>query len=65
MHKKKTILSLIHVGEMKIIVNESQNLNFLMIKHRDVLNEAFQKDASNEQVDFIKFSCACNEMFQD
>ena len=50
---------------MKRIVNSSQNLTLLMIKHRDVLNQTFQKDASNEQVDFIKVTCACNDMFQD
>ena len=50
---------------MKKIVNASQNLTLLMIKHRDVLNETFQKDTSNEQVDFIEFSYACNNMFQD
>ena len=36
-----------------------------MIKHRDVLNDAFQKEASNEQVDFIKVAYVCNEMSQD
>ena len=41
-HKKKRSLSLIHAGEMKRIVNASQNLTLLMIKHRDVLNETFQ-----------------------
>ena len=50
---------------MKGIVNASQNLTLLMIKHRDVLDQAFKKYASNEQFDFIKFSYACNEMFQD
>ena len=56
-HKKNTSLSLIHVGEMKRIVNGSQNLKLLMIKHRDVLNQTFQKDASNEQFYFIKVLC--------
>ena len=31
-HMKKTSFSLIHVGEMKRIVNASQNLTLLMIK---------------------------------
>ena len=43
---------------MTIIVNASQNLTLLMIKHRDDLNEIFQKDASNEKVDFIEVSYA-------
>ena len=64
-HKKKKILSLIHAREMKRIVNASQNLTLLMIKHIDVLNQTFQKDASNEQVDFIEVDYACNDMFQD
>ena len=64
-HKKNTSLSLIHAREMKRIVNASQNLTLLMIKHRDVLNQTFQKDASNEQVDFINVDYSCNEMFQD
>ena len=42
-----------------------QNLTLLMIKHRDVLNEPFQNDSLNEQVDFIKVAYACNQMFQD
>ena len=50
---------------MKGIVNASQILTLLIIKHRDVLNDTFQKDASNEQVDFIEVSYAFNEMFQD
>ena len=50
---------------MTIIVNASQNLTLLMIKHKDVLNETFQKYASNKKVNFIKFSYACNEMFHD
>ena len=53
-HKNKTSLSLIHAREMKRIVNASHNLTLLMIKHRDVLNQTFQKDVN-----------ACNEMFQD
>ena len=64
-HNKNTSLSLIHAGDMKRIVDASQNLTLLMIKHRDVLNQTFQKDASNEQFDFIKVYYACNEMFQD
>ena len=64
-HKKKRILSLIHVGEIKRIVNASQNLTLLMIKHRDVLNDTFQKDASNEQVDFIEVSYDFNYMFRE
>ena len=44
-HKKKTSLSLIHAGEMKRIVNASHNSTLLMIKHKDVLNKTFQKDA--------------------
>ena len=36
-----------------------------MIKHRDVLNETFQKYAQNEQVDFIEVSYDCNNMFKD
>ena len=50
---------------MKRIVNASQNLTLLMIKHRDVLNQTFQKYASNEHLDFINVSYACNEMFYD
>ena len=46
-------------------MNASQNLTLLMIKHRDVLNQAFQKGALNEKVDFIEVDYACNEMFQD
>ena len=46
-HKKKRILSLIHAGEMKRIVNASQNLALLMFKHNEVLNETLQIDASN------------------
>ena len=53
-HKKKTSLSLIHAGEMKRIVNASNNLTLLMIKQRDVLNQTFQK-----------YAYAFNEMFQD
>ena len=62
-HKNKTSLSLIHAREMKRIVNARQNLTLLMIKHRDVLNQNFQKYASNEKVDFTKVSYACNEIF--
>ena len=62
-HNKKTILSLIHAREMKRIVNASRNFTLLTIKHRDVLNQTFQKDASNEQFDFIKVAYACNDMF--
>ena len=47
-HNKKKILSLIHAGEMKRIVNASHNLTMLMIKHRDVLNQTFKKYASNK-----------------
>ena len=64
-HKKNTSLSLIHAGEIKRIVNASQNLTLLMIKNREVLNETFQKDASKEKVDFIEVAYACNDMFQD
>ena len=64
-HDKNTCFSLIHAGEMKLIMNASHNLTLLMIKHRDVLNQTFQKYALNEQVDFIKVSYACNEMFQE
>ena len=53
-HNNKTCLSLIHVSEMKRIVNECHNLTFLMIKQRDVLNQTFQK-----------YAYACNEFFQD
>ena len=63
-HNKKSILSLIHAGEMKRIVNASQNLALLMFNHSDVLNDTFQKDASNEQDDFIKVANVCNKMFQ-
>ena len=41
-HKKNTSLSLIHGGEMKRIVNASQNLTLLMIKQRYVMNKTFK-----------------------
>ena len=62
-HKKETILSLIHVGEMKRIVNASQILTLLMIRHRDFLNQTFKKDASNEKFDFLEFYYAGNGIF--
>ena len=65
MHKKKRSLSLTHEGEMKIIVNASQNLTLLMIKHEDVLNETFKKDASNEKFNVIDVAYACNKIFKD
>ena len=57
-HKKKISLSLIHAGEMKRIVNASKTFTLLMINHRDVLNENFQKYASNEEVSY-----SCNKIF--
>ena len=36
-----------------------------MFKHNDVLNEIFQKYASNEQVDLIEVANSCNNMFQE
>ena len=62
-HKKKSSFFLIHAGEMKRIVNASQNLALLMFKHSDVLNETFQNDASNDQDDFIEVYNVFNNMF--
>ena len=62
-HKKKRILYLKHAGEMKRIVNASQNLALLMFKHSDVLNVTFQEDASNEKDDFTEVANFFNKMF--
>ena len=62
-HSKKTSLSLMHAGQMKRIVNASQNFALLMFKHQDVMNEAFQGDASNENSDFIEVANGCNKLF--
>lgn len=53
-----------HVGQMKRIMNASQNFTLLMFKHRDAVNQAFQGDASNEQFDFIEVANDCNKFFQ-
>ena len=62
-HSKETSLSLMHVGQMKRIVNSVQKHYLLMFKHEDVVNEAFQGDASNENYDFIKVANGCEKMF--
>ena len=53
-HRKKLSISLVNAGQMKRLVNASQNLILLTIKQRDVLNHIFHKDA------YI-----CNELFQN
>ena len=50
---------------MKRIVNASQKFSLLMFKHEDVVNEAFQGDASNENFDFIEVANGCDKMFQE
>jgi len=53
-HRKKLNISLVNVGQMKRLVNASQNLTLLMIKQRYVLNHTLHKDA------YI-----CSELFQN
>lgn len=64
MHRKKTSVSLMHARQMKKIVNASQNFSLLMFKHQDVVNEAFQGNASKEKYDFIEADNGCDKLFQ-
>ena len=52
-HRKKLDTSLVNAGQMKRLVNASQNLTLMMIKQREVLHNPFQ---TNDDV--------CNELFQ-
>ena len=52
-------LSLINAGKLKRTVNASQNSALLMFKHKDVVNEAFQGDASNVKYNFIDYDNWC------
>ena len=56
-------LSLMNVGQMKRIVNASQNFDLLISKHEDVVNEDFQGDASNLKLDFIDVGNNFDNMF--
>ena len=54
-----------HAKQMKRIMNASQKFALLMIKHQDVVNEAFQGDSSNENYDLIEVYNGCDKMFQE
>jgi len=58
--------SLVNAGQMKRIVNASQNFAILMIKHEDVEeSKAFQGYESSLKSDFIEVSNSCDKMFQE
>ena len=46
-HKKKLESSLVHAGQLKRLVNASQNLNFLMFKRQDFVHLPFH-DIAND-----------------
>lgn len=65
-HNKKSHASLVNTGQIKRIVNASQNFAFLMIKHEDVEeSKAFQGYESSLKSDFIDVSNSCDKMFQE
>ena len=50
---------------MKRIANSSKTKLLLMFKHQDVVNEAFQGDASNEKFEFIEVDNGFDNIFLD
>ena len=65
-HTKKMNLSIINAGQMKRIVNVSQNFALLMIKHECVEeSKDFQGNDSSLKSDFIVVSNSCDKMFQN
>jgi hypothetical protein len=65
-HKEKLNLSLVNVGQMKILVNASKNFVLLMIKPKDnVEKESFQGLDANLKSDLYEFVNQYDEMFQE
>lgn len=64
-HCKKLNLSLVNVGQMKILVNSSKNLVPLMIKpNGDIDYEAFDGCNSNLKTDFVDVVNHDDKVFQ-
>jgi hypothetical protein len=65
-HTKKMIFSLVNVGQMKRLVNASNNFVLLMIKHKDnVEKESFQGCDEKFKSDLYKVVNQYDEMFQE
>ena len=63
-HHKKLNLSLVNVGQMKRLVNDSKNFVLLMIKPKnDVENEAFQGSDARLKYDLIEVANTYHDMF--
>lgn len=65
-HHKKLNLSLVNVGQMKRLVNSTNNFVLLMIKPKnDVENEAFQGSDERLEYDLVEVSNTYDEMFKE
>jgi len=65
-HSKKTNLSLVNVGQMKILVNSSNNFVLLIIKPKNhVDNEAFKGCDSNLKYELFEIINQYDKMFQE